>query len=125
MSVKDVRSKGIPIELGGKTRYLKFDLNAFANLEEMYGDIEQAMNALEKGSIKAIRAILWAGLTHEFLDENGNTTLTEREVGGWFDITDLSALSGTIGEAFKDAIPEAGDEDQPVPFEQEQKKASK
>lgn len=127
--VREVKSKrkGVPIELGGETRHLRFDLNAFAELEDHYGDIEQAMNALEKGSIRALRMILWAGLIHENMDENGNPTLSIKEVGSWIDINDLKSLSGTLGEAMREALPteEAGQEsNQPVPFDQGPNKGS-
>jgi hypothetical protein len=40
-NVGDVRAKLIPIQLD-KERHLKFDLNAFAELEDIYGDINTA-----------------------------------------------------------------------------------
>lgn len=106
-NVKDVRDTGpgVPIELGGETRYLRFDLNAFAELEELYGSIEDAMDALEKGSIKAIRAIIWAGLVHQHMDDLGRPTLPVSQVGSWIELKDIPTLSGTLGKAFAEAMP--------------------
>lgn len=117
-------TKGAPIELGGETRYLKYDLNAFAEIEEMYGDIEKAMSDLEKGSIKALRAILWAGMLHNHLDSDGNPTLTMREVGSWIDFKELPVLSDKIGKALEQALP-TDESQQPVPFDQTTQKAQK
>jgi hypothetical protein len=96
--IQEVRSKPIPIMLD-KQRHLKFDLNAFAEIEELYGSVDRAMDALEKGSIKALRAMLWAGLIHEELDDNGNPTITPRQVGSLINVADLPMLTEKIGEA--------------------------
>lgn len=45
-NVKDVRVKAVPIELEGKTFHLKYDLNAFADLEDKYGTIRNALDSL-------------------------------------------------------------------------------
>ena len=97
-SVRDVRPKMVPIVLD-KERHLKFDLNAFAEIEEQYGSVDEAMDALEKGSIKALRVVLWAGLIHEELDENGNPKITPKEVGSLIDITSLAMLQKKLDEA--------------------------
>ncbi len=96
-NVKD--PKPIELDLGGKKRNLRFDLNAFAELEEYYGTIDGAMEALEKGSIKALRAIIWAGLLHE------EPELKPSDVGSWIDIQDLPAFSETLGQALTAALP--------------------
>jgi len=46
-NLEDVRTKGIPIELGGKLRHFKYDLNALAALEEGYGTINDALRKLQ------------------------------------------------------------------------------
>ncbi|MBT9168523.1 MAG: hypothetical protein DDT19_01869 [Syntrophomonadaceae bacterium] len=86
---------------------LVYDLNAFAELEELYGSVDEAMAAMEKGSIKAVRALLWAGLIHNHLDENDQPTLKLRDVGKWVQISMLQDLSKKIEKALKDALPEA------------------
>lgn len=102
-NLKDVRIKAIPIKLD-KERHLKFDLNAFAELEEEYGNIEDALKQMEKGSIKALRAILWAGLIHE--DEN----LTPKQVGSLIGLSDLEELAKSLTKAIKGHLPAPKDE---------------
>jgi len=122
-NVKDIRKpKGVEVNLGGHVMRLKFDLNAFALLEEHYGDIEKAMGSLEKGSVKALRAILWAGLVHEHLDKDGEPTLTQREVGSMIEIQDLPMLSDLLGEALGQAFPEEKEGAGPVPLPRKGKK---
>lgn len=55
----------VTIELGGKVRRLQFDMNAFAEMEKLYGSIDEAMDSMQKGKLSDIRNILWAGLIHE------------------------------------------------------------
>lgn len=102
-NVRDIRAKLIPIQLD-KERHLKFDLNAFAELEELYGDINTAFEAMQRGSIKAIRAMLWAGLVHE--DKN----LTLEQVGSMIDMSNINEVVSAISKAISEAMPQVGDE---------------
>lgn len=99
MSVKDVKVKKIPVQLD-KERHLVFDLNAFCEIEDKFGSITEAFKAVENVSMKAIRALLWAGLLHE--DES----LTEKEVGKMIDIANISELANAITEAMNTALPD-------------------
>jgi hypothetical protein len=103
-NLEDVRIKTVPIKLD-KERNLRFDLNAFAELEEAYGDIEQAMKAMEKGSIKALRAILWAGLIHE------EETLTQKQIGAMIGLQDLQELAQQLSKAMQGHMPAPTEED--------------
>ncbi len=94
------------------TKTLVYDLNAFAELEELFGSVEDAMKAMEKGSIKAVRALLWVGLIHAHLDDNDQPTLKLKDVGRWVQIPMLQELSEKIEKALKGALPEAD----PVPL---------
>lgn len=96
--VTSIKNKSISVMLDTE-RHLKFDLNAFACLEELYGSIPEALQALEKGSIKAVRALLWAGLLHE--DEN----LTERQVGSFVGMENLQSISESINAALMNSLP--------------------
>lgn len=58
-----LRRPPVMIELDGKQRTLKFDLNALCLFEEAAGI--GITEALQKRSMSAIRALLWAGLIHE------------------------------------------------------------
>jgi hypothetical protein len=92
--------KSFPITLGEKERNVKFDLNAFIELEDKYGSIDHALKELDKGNIKAIRTILWAGLIHE--DE----TLTEKQIGKWVDFENLQAVAEGLGKGLVAAMPD-------------------
>ena len=119
------------LPLGGKNRRLKFDLNSFAELEDLFGGVEEAMKALEGGSIKALRAIVWSGLLHENTDEKGQPTISQAQVGSWIDIKDLPTFSEKLGKALAEALPkekiEEGDakinQGPKVPFDQATKAA--
>lgn len=104
--VKAVKGKIAEIVLDGKKHYLKYDLNSFAELEEYYGDVDVAMEDAEKGKLKALRAILWAGLLHEFLDENGVPTKKPHDVGAMVTMEDLRDLFAVMNETMKESIPE-------------------
>ena len=97
----DVREEKqtVSIELGGEERNLKYDLNAFAELEDMYGSPQKAMDALEEGSFKSLRALVWVGLLHE------NPDLTERTVGSWLDLNNMKLVAEKIGQAINKAMP--------------------
>lgn len=74
-NLKDVRDdKQIVVTLGGKDRVVKYDMNALAELETIYGSIEEAMKVLESGKLKDVRNMLWAGICHEETkrDEDGD-----------------------------------------------------
>jgi hypothetical protein len=96
-----VRKAPVKVDIGdGQERHLRYTLNAFALLEEKYGTMDKAMEALESGSIIAIRYILWAGLVHE--DEN----LTEHYVGSHIDLSDLEVLAEKMNEAMMGDLPQ-------------------
>jgi hypothetical protein len=103
MALKDIREITVPIELD-RLRCLKFDLNAFAELEEKFGSMDAAFQAMQKGSLKAARTLLWAGLLHE--DE----TLTERKVGGMVTLSNLSGIMDSITSALTAAMPDTDGE---------------
>lgn len=99
-NVKSVKSNKSTITLNdGVERRIKFDLNAMAELEDRYGSVDAAFEALDKQSIKALRFILWAGLVHE--DES----LTEQKVGSLIDMKYLQETMGVLGEALGTDMP--------------------
>ena len=98
MDGKDLRQIGVVIELD-KERHLIFDLNAFCDLEDRYGTIEKAMNEMQKGSIKAIRYMLYLGLLND--DEN----LTEKKVGKLININNLQSVMQSLTAAMAISTP--------------------
>lgn len=102
-NINDVKPKLVPIQLD-KKRHLKFDLNAFAELEELYGDMNAVFEAMQKGSIKAIRAMLWAGLVHE------DKELTIEQVGSMIDMSNINDVVETVSKAIGEALPKVEDD---------------
>ena len=74
----------VMLELGGKERRLRFDLNAVAEIGERL-DITVRLDELGKDlmskplPLSALRILLWAGLRHE------DSELTPETVGSWVD----------------------------------------
>ena len=100
MALRDIREITVPLELD-RLRSLKFDLNAFAELEDKFGSMDAAFQAMQKGSLKAARTLLWAGLLHE--DE----TLTERRVGSMVTLANMSGIMDKITTALTAAMPDS------------------
>ena len=99
--VADVKNKTVKITLNdGKERTIRFTLNALAELEDKFGSVQAAFDKLEKEhSMKALRAILWAGLLHESPD------ITEQEVGNLIDLGYMAQLMESIGTALDNDLP--------------------
>lgn len=99
------------VNLGGKDRTIKFDLNAYAELELKYGSVEKAMDALQTGSVSALRNILWAGLIHSeavFDQTTGDVVsyaITPYQVGSWIEPSDMQAVSTSLSEAIIATLP--------------------
>ena len=102
MALHDIREVRIPIELD-KPRVLLFDLNAFAELEDKFGSLDQAVQKMQQDSVKATRTLLWAGLNHE--DE----TLTERRVGAMISLTNVETIMEQMIQALTVALSEDTD----------------
>lgn len=98
--VKKIKRQPVYITLNGEEKQLKYTLNSFAEMEDKYGNVDDALNAMEKGSIKAVRFMLWAGLIHA--DEN----LTEKEVGAMIELSDLQELSDKMNEVMAQDLPD-------------------
>ena len=94
----DVKEKEYVVMLD-KERHIKFDLNSFVELEEKFGDIDKAFEAMSKGTMKSIRTLLWAGLVHE--DEK----LTERHAASLVSFENLDEVMAKIQLATGDALP--------------------
>jgi len=100
MSAKDLKDAGVPVLLD-KERHLKFDFNAFCEIEEKFGSVEKAFDSLEGKEFKSIRFLLWVALIHE--DES----LTEKEAGKLFTLRQLPEVTEAIVEALSKGLPEA------------------
>jgi hypothetical protein len=111
--IKNLRPDRILVTLGDKERELRYDLNAFAELEKRFGSVEAAMAALQKGSILTIRTLLWTGLIHseaildEVTGEPISYSITPFEVGSWIDPRMLQGISEKLGIALREAMPDS------------------
>src|SRR5690606_23406164 len=100
-NIKKLRREPVIVDIGdGVERKLRYTLNSFALIEEKYGTIDKAMEALKSGSIAAIRFVLWAGLIHE--DEN----LSEHYVSSQIDLSDLEDLADKVNTAMMGDLPQ-------------------
>lgn len=109
-NVKDIKSKPIMIEMSdGVARELKLTLNALAELEDMYGSVDEAFKAAERNSVKAVRAIIWAGMTHL----EGDEALTLQQVGKLIDVANLASTTAALQRAMEEQA-----QGEPVEFEQ-------
>lgn len=105
----------VPIELGGKLRHLRLDVNAMVLFEEETGlnlMNPDAQKKLVRGglTVKEFRAFLWACLVHE--DES----LTQPQVGSWFNAGNMGEIAGKLNEAIAAAAPEPQEVAETVPL---------
>jgi hypothetical protein len=107
-----MKDKVTTLYIGGKERHLKFDLNAYAELEERFGSMDGAMKALSTGSMKSLRTILWAGLIHEeaVIDENTGEpikyNITPYQVGSWVSAENLPIITNKLNESMSKSMPD-------------------
>jgi hypothetical protein len=102
----ELKSKGIKFKLKDNEYELKFDMNCFCELEDVYGDINKAFNDLQKRKIKAVRALIYSAIKVE--DEK----VTLKEVGEMLTLNDMEKLGSTINEALELSMPEKEDNEE-------------
>ena len=111
-NIDKVKPSRVYVTLNSRVRELKYDLNAFGELEKRFGSVEIAMNELQKGSMTSIKTILWVGLIHEeaVIDPiTGDATsynITPYQVGSWIDPRTLSDVTTKLMEAIDVVMPE-------------------
>lgn len=99
-------------KFGNKERYIRFDLNAFAEMETKFGTMEEAQERLKGGSMKDIRTVLWLGLIWDevLLDEvTGEPikyTISEFQVGSWLTTLNLEEVMSKLQDAISGSLPE-------------------
>jgi len=99
MKARDINQKGIIVNLD-KERHMVFDLNAFCELEDKFGTINKAFEALQEGSMKPIRYLLYVGLLHE------DDSITEKYVGSLITLENMSEIMSSVTDAITEAMPE-------------------
>lgn len=116
--LKDVRLNPIPVQLD-RPRTILFDYNAFAELEEKFGDLDSMFASLEKPTLRDLQKILWAGLLHELPDPveedgkrtylDGDNLFTVHYVGKIINgIQDLAAINFAVVKAISEVMPNTG-----------------
>lgn len=103
MKASELKNKGIKFMLGDKDHELKFNMNTFCEIEEIYGDLNKFFDDLQDMKIKAIRALIYAAAKID--DEDA----TLKSVGDKLSIQDLERLGSAINEALSMAMPEANE----------------
>ena len=103
MKASELKNKGIKFMLGDKEHELKFNMNTFCEIEEIYGDLNKFFDDLQDMKIKAIRALIYAAVKID--DEDA----TLKSVGDKLSIQDLERLGSAINEALSMAMPEANE----------------
>lgn len=97
---------------GGKDRYIRFDLNAFAEMETKFGTMEEAQERLKGGSMKDIRTVLWLGLIwnevilDEITGEPLRYTISEYQVGSWLTTLNLEEVMSKLQDAISGSLPD-------------------
>ena len=111
--VKEIRCfEEVKMNLGGKERTLKFDLNAFAELENRFGSVQAAMEEMKSGGMKTIRAMVWVSLIHdeavidEYTGEPIGYNITPYQVGSWLTPDMLPEVSEKLGKAISNSMPD-------------------
>jgi len=126
-NAKSVKPESVEITIGKENYIIRFTLNSFIKLEEMYGDVETAMKKLEgevvtneagipimeeitdengevktvekrKVSFKTVRDILYAGLI------SVQPQITEGDVGN-FEFSDFSQIMTKLMKALTGSLP--------------------
>jgi hypothetical protein len=72
-----------------------------AELEEKYGSVDVAFKAIDDGSIKAARFVLWAALMEAQPD------LTEKQVGSLIDVQLMKDIMESVSGALAEDMPDA------------------
>lgn len=104
-NVADVKPKKRTVDLGdGVEREVVLSLNAMAELEDKYGSIDSAFEKIKKGSIATIRFLLWCVLVPD-----GDTDLTEREIGRLIKLDNIQEIMTSVMDALEDQMPPSAD----------------
>jgi len=103
----------VTIQLGGRERHLRFDLNAMAAFEKATGknlfEAKVAKELAKNLSPVLLRALLWACLCHE--DES----LTLEQVGGMITRDNMAEINNSLWDAYTRAVPEKEEGEEEAP----------
>ena len=97
---KDLQPKHATMVLKGKQYEMNFDLNAMAELEDIFGSLQVAISELKKKKLKAVRSFLYAVL------KSSDKNLTEFEVGKLIDMNNFTSIEKAITKLINNAFEE-------------------
>ena len=100
MKGNELKDKGIKFTLNEMEYELKFNLNTFCELEDIYGDLNKAFEDLQRMKIKAVRALVYAAVKVE------DDSVTLKSIGSLLGLDDLERLGTVINKALSIAMPE-------------------
>lgn len=100
ISGKDLQPQITTIELKGKKYEMNFDLNAMAELEDIFGNLRVAIAELKQKKLKAVRSFLYAVL------KSSDESLTEFEVGKLIDMNNFTKIEKAITTLINNAFEE-------------------
>lgn len=97
-AIKDGR---MPVELNGKTYYLLFSLNALDEMQDRFGGYDKLDKAFDQSNPNMIKDLRWllTLIINEGMEE-GETPLTELQVGKLIHIGNLPQIKDAIFSAF-------------------------
>lgn len=97
---KDLQPQVTYIDLKGKRYEMNFDLNAMAELEDIFGSLQIAIAELKKKKLKAVRSFLYAVL------KSSDQNLSEFEVGRLIDMNNFTSIEKSITRLINNAFEE-------------------
>ena len=96
-----VKAKGVTISLGGKDIELVYDFNAFAELEEKFGTVQKAFEAMSVNPrMTDILNIIKAGMASSDVD------ISTKELGSYLTPRNITQLVEVITDALTSSLPE-------------------
>ena len=102
---KDLQPQSTTIELKGRKYEMNFDLNAMAELEDIFGSLQIAIAELKKKKLKAVRSFLYSVL------KSTDESLTEFEVGKLIDMNNFTTIEKAITKLINNAFEEDENDD--------------
>lgn len=101
--------RGEPIEVNGKTYYLRFDLNILAQIQEHFENGIEDLDSIES-DFEGLRWLLTAEINNaieysNFINGTNDAKLSEKEVGWIFDIQSMVEIAQKIKQAYVNSAP--------------------
>lgn len=101
MCMSAIKDGRYPVELGGKTRYLLFSLNALDEVQDRFGGYDKLSEVFNKNNKDWIKNTKWlfALLLNEGADE-GEPVVTEQQVGKWLHMGNIKEIQTAMLKSF-------------------------